>query len=425
MKRVIPAFIAILLIAIILSGYLQTNGYRVIKEQDGSLSFGIPKTESELVKKYVSSNVITISENGEDKSYTYSKAGVLTLLTGIEYGNIVCDMTGLTISYSLPLDSVIFKDIDETRTEYSVGELAFDDEYNLIIEGASDSNMVDRDALYTTINQGVKSGEDILVKLEDYYVDFSNDVERDNMKKSIKKYDEFHIKYSNGFDLNSKVLAKRKLIKLNDDGTYTVKVDVNTCRDIAGKNLTGYNTIGLTRDFTTHDGRNIKVKSETFGSYIDYQKEGEYLVDAIINFKSEEDRVPIWKQSEEFPMDKTYVELDKENQHFYYYVDGRLVLDTDCVTGLPTARRDTPEGIYFIINKARNANLVGETWDVEVEYWLGVTYSGVGFHDASWRNRFGGNIWKNNGSHGCINTPTDAMKDFYEMVEVGTAVIIY
>ena len=236
MKKVLPALIAIVLITIILSVYLQQNGFRIIKEQDGSLSFGVPKVESELVKEYVSSNVITISENGKDKSYTYNSAGVLTLLAGVDYGSLICDMTGMTISYSLPSDSIIFKDIDETRTEYNVGELAFDDEYNLIIEGASDSNMIDRDALYTFINQGVKSGEDISVKLEDYYVDFSNDVERDNMKKSIKRYDEFHIKYSNGFDLNSKVLAKRNLIKLNEDGTYTVNVTVNTCRDIAGKN---------------------------------------------------------------------------------------------------------------------------------------------------------------------------------------------
>lgn len=26
-----------------------------------------------------------------------------------------------------------------------------------------------------------------------------------------------------------------------------------------------------------------------------------------------------------------------------------------------------------------------------------------GFHNAPWRNQFGGSIWKANGSHGCVN----------------------
>lgn len=425
MKKIIPTVLAMILIAIILVFSLQRNGYRIIKEKDGSVSFGKPKTETELIESSMCYNIITVNEGTKSIDYTYEDAGVLTFLSGVKYGNIICDMTGMEISYSLPSDSVIFKDIDSTRTDYNIGKLAFDDDYNLIIEGASNSNIIDRSAVYNYLNVQVKKGEDISIDLEDYYVDTSNSVERDNMKKSIDRYNKFHISYSNGFDLNSKVLAKRKLIKLNDDGTYDINVTVPTCKDIAGKNLTGYNTIGLLRDFTTHDGENIKVKSETYGNYIDYQKEGEYLQDAIINFKSEENRVPILKQSEDIPMDKTYVELDKQEQHFYYYVDGRLVLDSDCVTGLPTAKRDTPNGIYFIINKARNTDLVGESWDVKVDYWLGVTYSGVGFHDAKWRNRFGGNVWKNNGSHGCINTPSEAMKNLYEMIEVGTAVIIY
>ena len=47
---------------------------------------------------------------------------------------------------------------------------------------------------------------------------------------------------------------------------------------------------------------------------------------------------------------------------------------------------------------------------------MGVTYQGVGFHDATWRNRFGGTIYKTNGSHGCINTPFDNMKTCIEIL---------
>ena len=38
--------------------------------------------------------------------------------------------------------------------------------------------------------------------------------------------------------------------------------------------------------------------------------------------------------------------------------------------------------------------------------------------------KFGGEIYKTNGSHGCINTPTDIMSELYDMVEIGTPVIM-
>ena len=31
---------------------------------------------------------------------------------------------------------------------------------------------------------------------------------------------------------------------------------------------------------------------------------------------------------------------------------------------------------------------------------------GIGFHDASWRDEFGGDIYLTDGSHGCINHST-------------------
>ena len=50
----------------------------------------------------------------------------------------------------------------------------------------------------------------------------------------------------------------------------------------------------------------------------------------------------------------------------------------------------------------------------------------VGFHDASWRHgRFGGNIYKTSGSHGCINMPEDKAAKLYELVAVDTPVIAY
>lgn len=52
-------------------------------------------------------------------------------------------------------------------------------------------------------------------------------------------------------------------------------------------------------------------------------------------------------------------------------------------------------------------------------------YGGIGIHDAGWRNKFGSDIYKMSGSHGCINTPYDRVKNIYDNIEVGTPVIIF
>ena len=40
-------------------------------------------------------------------------------------------------------------------------------------------------------------------------------------------------------------------------------------------------------------------------------------------------------------------------------------------------------------------------------------------------DEFGGDIYKRDGSHGCINTPYDPMERLYELTEVGTPVVMF
>jgi lipoprotein-anchoring transpeptidase ErfK/SrfK len=50
---------------------------------------------------------------------------------------------------------------------------------------------------------------------------------------------------------------------------------------------------------------------------------------------------------------------------------------------------------------------------------------GIGIHDATWRRKFGGDIYKRDGSHGCINCPLSLAKTIYENIDVGTPIICY
>ena len=142
----------------------------------------------------------------------------------------------------------------------------------------------------------------------------------------------------------------------------------------------------------------------------------------------------VWKQSAAVHGDtdygNTYVEIDMGEQNVYIFSEGQCVFETPCVTGRMTRDRATPEGMYAIRFKQTNRVLTGYNKDGSVSYRSPVKYwmpfnRGIGLHDASWRRTFGGEIYKNSGSHGCINLPRDAAAQIYELVYKGMPVICY
>ena len=127
---------------------------------------------------------------------------------------------------------------------------------------------------------------------------------------------------------------------------------------------------------------------------------------------------------------KVYVRDHKDNckiviniaeQKLRFYQKGKVVYETDIVSG---QNDRTPRGTFSILDKARNARLVGDDYDTIVRYWMPFVGRSYGIHDASWRSRFGGTIYKYNGSHGCVNVSSKAAAELYNMVEIGTPVII-
>ena len=120
----------------------------------------------------------------------------------------------------------------------------------------------------------------------------------------------------------------------------------------------------------------------------------------------------------------TFILISIDQQHMWYYLDGELYCETDVVTGNADGYYNTPRGQYRIYSKARCTYLNGPGYSSYVDYWM--AFNGdIGIHDASWRSSFGGNIYKGNGSHGCVNTPFNAAKDIYNHASIGTRVIVY
>ncbi len=122
----------------------------------------------------------------------------------------------------------------------------------------------------------------------------------------------------------------------------------------------------------------------------------------------------------------SYIEVDMALQHLYMYIDGRLIIDTPVVTGNMSWGMGTPEGIFPLLGKSRNATLVGEDYRTPVSYWMPFTYRGHGIHDSIWRrNDYGGDTYITNGSHGCVNTPIEAVAVVYEYSYPGIPIVCF
>ncbi len=124
------------------------------------------------------------------------------------------------------------------------------------------------------------------------------------------------------------------------------------------------------------------------------------------------------------PMPSTYIDVDIPNQVLVFYQLGEPVLVSEIVTGNEAKGNGTPTGVYFIDTKIPGKYLVGPDWNVWVDRWMKFT-GAVGIHDASWRSKFGGDIYKYNGSHGCVNLPHDVALNLYDMVDIGTMVVVH
>lgn len=187
-----------------------------------------------------------------------------------------------------------------------------------------------------------------------------------------------------------------------------------------------YDTYGKERKFKATCGIDVSIKGGTYGSRMLIEKESDYLLQAFSS-KVKEIHKPSYKKRTENmggELGNTYIEIDLTEQKLYYYEDGKLLVDTDVVTGNMKRGNATPEGVNYVYGKQRNRILRGDDYESFVKYWMPVT-GNIGIHDASWRRKFGGNIYLTNGSHGCINTPYSDMKVLYEHVEIGVPVVMF
>ena len=193
------------------------------------------------------------------------------------------------------------------------------------------------------------------------------------------------------------------------------------------------NTVGKDWTFHSTNRGDVTISGGDYGYSVNKVKEREEVWDLLWDGETDE-REPYFYSvqfNQGSGLGNTYIEANLSSQHVWIYVDGAMVCETDCVSGNTSLGRGTPTGVFQIMYKDTDVDLKGQqlangqySYISHVNYWMPF-YGGCGFHDASWRSRFGGSIYKTDGSHGCINLPPSITPKFYGYVRTGMPVIVY
>lgn len=303
-------------------------------------------------------------------------------------------------------------------------------------------NRLDTEKAFSLLTQKLSMGEDSLqLAKEGCYYDTPLTVAQEQTKKLWEKIDFFQqckLVYDMGAEkvpLDAKTVS-RFLTAENGipitDRTGELVIDKAQVQSFVEALSDEYDTYGKERSFESTRGDTILVKGGTYGTKLDRKKELAYLMEALSkqeNYTGDEKlHIPAYEKEGvvrgKDDIGDTYIEVDMTEQKMYYYLEGELALETEIVTGNTGRKMGTPEGVNFVYNKQKNRTLRGQGYASFVKYWVPVK-GNIGIHDASWRKEFGGEIYKKSGSHGCINTPTDKMAELYDMVEIGTPVIMF
>ena len=131
-----------------------------------------------------------------------------------------------------------------------------------------------------------------------------------------------------------------------------------------------------------------------------------------------------------------YIDVDLSEQHARFYGDdGSIIWESDFVSGDHSKGYDTPAGVYALngYRDSGNVKLTGATdpktgqpsYISYVEYWMPFIGNSWAFHDATWRSKFGGNIYQTGGSHGCLNLPPDKAAELFNLCKVGDVVVVH
>ena len=217
----------------------------------------------------------------------------------------------------------------------------------------------------------------------------------------------------------TQTLSKADLALLvSIDENFTVSVSEEAVRSFVARMAAKHGTDSHTG---TYEGHAVTF----YETVIDQEAMCAHLLSCLSEFRSDSFTVPyIQAENTELPYGGNFVEVDLTQQQLFIHQNGKAVFSTPIVSGdVPTGDR-TKGGVFSIYEKDTQCWLVGSDFRDYVNYWIAFN-GNIGIHDASWRQDFGGSIYRYDGSHGCVNLPQFSAPQVYSNVSVGTLVIVH
>lgn len=319
------------------------------------------------------------------------------------------------------------KDFIEDPADAYISDYIPDVGFRIIQE--TPGNRLNQQKTFDAIRAAVEGLEDY-VNLSDAECYETAKITTDNAElnatlENLKKYTDITITYT--FGDTKEVLDGDTIVTWIETDGPDITLDETKVEDYVDYLRKTYNTIFTKRTFKTSYDIDVTIDKGDYGWWLNTVQETTELMEMIKKGESGE-RIPAYYQTAASygarDYGDTYVEINLTAQHLLLYIEGEMVLESDFVSGSAARGYDTPAGIYGITYKQRNATLSGQGYRTPVSYWMPFN-NNIGMHDASWRSSFGGNIYKTNGSHGCINLPYSVAEEIYGYVEKGTPVICY
>ena len=220
----------------------------------------------------------------------------------------------------------------------------------------------------------------------------------------------------------------RQWLVRNPDGSYTV--DEAKVADWVEQMAFATDTFGLPRTFMTSYG--VPIELEGGGDYgwamdtastttmlVQYLYQGATMTVEPNYFYRANDR-------SSNDIGNTYVEVCISTQTMWYYYNGELLVTTPIISGCVEKGYSTPSGSVWAIDAKKN------DWEFTTfpgafsDYWMPFNDE-CGIHDASWQpaDSYNTSTYITAGSHGCLNTPYDAVKIVFGHSEIGDPVVVY
>ncbi|SDB01704.1 L,D-transpeptidase family protein [Eubacterium oxidoreducens] len=412
-------------------------------------SFMTAKEVDQILRNAADSYVLTITDRdgnsyeliGADFGYSYtlsnSSKTLLKEQSGFAWPMQISQQHELTLDVSASYE--------ETDAKNAISKLAlFDTDSYIAPQDAAltqteDGWVITEEVMGTTLLDSARQkvldclndGTTTLELTDEDYENptvYSNDESLNTTLSQISKYTDTTITYTlkssdENLVIDSSII--QSLLSIADDGSVSISEEAVT--DYVQSLASTYNTYGDEREFKTTLGDTITIGGGDYGWVVDKEAMVKQLLEDLntggsITGEMQYSQEATYEGSQE--IQDTYVEIDYSNQHLYYYKEGKLIVETDIVSGNISKGNGSPDGIFKIVYKQSPATLVGEDYSSDVTYFMPFAYN-VGIHDASWRSSFGGSIYKTSGSHGCINVPASAAKKIYKNIETGTPVIAF